>query len=61
MTIYPINKWGSFSIPPSGGFTTAGAFTKQLDLSRGLYLEAYGNDRKEEFKLMFMEVKVTKN
>ena len=61
LTIYPINKWGSFSIPPSGGYTTAGAFTKQLDLSKGLYLEAYVNDPKEEYKLMFMEVKVTKN
>ena len=61
LTIYPINKWGSFSIPPSGGYTTAGAFTQQLDLSKGLYLEVYGNGRKEEFKLMFMEVKVTKN
>ena len=61
LTIYPINKWGSFSIPPSGGYTTAGAFTKQLDLTKGLYLEAYGGDPKEEYKLMFMEVKVTKN
>ena len=58
---YQTKETTQHSIPPSGGYTTAGAFTKQLDLTKGLYLEAYGNDPKEEFKLMFMEVKVTKN
>ena len=61
LTFYPANKWGSFSIPPSGGYTTTGTFTRQLDLTKGLYLEVYGGDPKEEYKLMFMEVKVTKN
>ena len=61
LTFYPANKWGSFSIPPSGGYTTAGTFTQQLDLTKGLYLEVYGTDPNEEYKLMFMEVKVTKN
>ena len=61
LTFYPANKWGSFSIPPSGGYTTAGAFTRQLDLTKGLYLEVYGGDVNEEYKLMFMEVKVMKN
>ena len=61
LTFYPINKWASFSIPPSGGYTTAGTFSKQLNLTKGLYLEAYGDDAIEEFKLQFMEVKVTKN
>ena len=33
-----------------------------MDLTKGLYLEAYGDDDlNEEYKLMFMEVKVTKN
>ena len=62
LTFYPANKWSSFSIPPSGGYTTTFMFTKQLDLTKGLYLEAYGgDDPNEEYKLMFMEVKVTKN
>ena len=61
LTFYPINKWASFSIPPSGGYTTAGTFSKQLNLTKGLYLEAYGDNANEEFKLQFMEVKVTKN
>ena len=61
LTFYPANKWGSFSIPPSGGYTTAGTFIQQLDLTQGLYLEVYGTDANEEYKLMFMEVKVTKN
>ena len=62
LTFYPANKWGSFSIPSGGGYTTAGTFTRQLDLTKGLYLEVYGdNDPNEEYKLMFMEVKVTKN
>ena len=61
LTFYPLNKWGSFSIPPSGGYTTAGTFTRQLDLTKGLYLEVYSNDVNEQYKLMFMEVKVTKN
>ena len=39
----------------------AGTFTRQLDLTKGLYLEVYGNDANEEYKLMFVEVKVTKN
>ena len=61
LTFYPMNKWGSFSIPPSGGYTTVGTFTRQLDLTKGLYLEAYGDHVNEQFKLQFMEVKVTKN
>ena len=61
ITFYPINKWASFSIPPSGGYTTAGTFTQSLDLTKGLYLEAYGGDANEEYKLQFMEVKVMKN
>ena len=61
LTFYPINMWGSFSIPPSGGYTTARIFTRQLDLTKGLYLEVHGNDVNEQYKLMFMEVKVTKN
>ena len=61
MTFYPIHKWASFSIPPSGGYTTAGTFTRQLDLTKGLYLEAYGDGASEEFKLQYIEVKVTKN
>ena len=61
LTFYPVNKWASFSIPPGGGYTTAGTFTQQLDLTKGLYLEVYGGDANEEYKLMFMEVKVTKN
>ena len=61
LTFYPINKWASFSIPPSGGYTTAGTFSRQLNLTKGLYLEAYGHDVNEEYKLQFMEVKVTKN
>ena len=61
LTFYPVNKWVSFSIPPSGGYTTAYTFTRQLDLTKGLYLEAYGDDLTEEYKLKFMEVKVTKN
>ena len=61
LTFYPVYKWASFSIPPSGGYTTAGTFSGQLDLTKGLYLEAYGDDLNEEYKLMFMEVKVTKN
>ena len=62
LTFYPVNKWASFSIPPSGGYTTAGTFTRQLDLTKGLYLEAYGDDDpNEEYKLKFMEIKVTKN
>ena len=36
-------------------------FTRQLDLTKGLYLEVYGTDANEEYKLMFMQVKVTKN
>ena len=61
LTFYPVYKWASFSIPPSGGYTTAGTFSRQLDLTKGLYLEVYGADLNEEYKLMFMEVKVTKN
>ena len=61
ITFYPINKWASFSIPPDGGYTTAGTFTQSLDLTKGLYLEAYGDTKNEEFKLQFMEVKVFKN
>ena len=61
ITFYPIHKWASFSIPPSGGYTTAGTFTRQLDLTKGLYLEAYGDNANEQYKLQFMEVKVTKN
>ena len=61
LMFYPINKWASFSIPPSGGYTTAGTFSRQLNLTKGLYLEAYGHDVNEEYKLQFMEVKVTKN
>ena len=61
LTFYPVNKWGSFSIPPSGGYTTAGTFIKGLELSKGLYLEAYGNNVNEQYKLMFMEVKVIQN
>ena len=61
ITFYPVNKWASFSIPPSGGYTTAGTFTRQLDLTKGLYLETYGDSVNEEFKLQFLEVKVTKN
>ena len=61
LTFYPMNKWGSFSIPSSGGYTTAIRFTRQLDLTKGLYLEVYGGDANEEYKLMFMEVKVTRN
>ena len=61
LTFYPVNRWGSFSIPSSGGYTTAAAFTRQLDLTKGLYLEVYGHDVNEEYKLMLMEVKVTKN
>ena len=63
LTLYPVNKWGSFRIPPSGGYTTADTctFTRQLDLTKGLYLEAYGHNVNEEYKLMFMEVKVIKN
>ena len=61
LTFYPVNKWASFSIPPSGGYTTAGTFTRQLDRTKGLYLEVYGGDANEEYKLLFMEVKVTKN
>ena len=41
LMFYPVNRWASFSIPPSGGYTTAGTFTRQLDLTEGLYLEAY--------------------
>ena len=61
LTFYPANKWASFSIPPSGGYTTAGTFTRQLDLTKGLYLEVYGHGVNEEYKLTFMEVKVMKN
>ena len=61
VTFYPVNRWASFSIAPSGGYTTAGTFSRQLDLTKGLYLEVYGSDVNEEYKLMFMEVKVTKN
>ena len=61
ITFYPANKWASFSIPPSGGYTTAFQFKRQLDLTKGLYLEVYGDNLNEEYKLMFMEVKVTKN
>ena len=61
LTFYPTNKWGSFSIPSSGGYTMAIRFTRQLDLTQGLYLEVYGTDANEEYKLMFMQVKVTKN
>ena len=61
LTFYPANKWGSFSIPPSGGYTTAKTFTDQMDVTNGLYVEAYGNNVNEQYKLMFMEVKVTKN
>ena len=61
LAFYPVNTWASFSIPPSGGYTTAGTFTGQLDLTKGLYLEAYGNNVNEEYKLMSMEVKVIKN
>ena len=61
LTFYPVNKWGSFSIPPSGGYTTARIFTGQIDITKGLYLEVYGHGVDEQYKLMFMEVKVTKN
>ena len=61
VTFYPANKWRSFSIPPSGGYTTAKTFTDQMDVANGLYVEAYGNNVNEQYKLMFMEVKVAKN
>ena len=32
-----------------------------MDVTNGLYVEAYGNNVNEQYKLMFMEVKVTKN
>ena len=61
LTFYPLNTWASFSIPPSGGYTTAGTFIKRHELTKGLYLEAYGNNVNEQYKLMFMEVKVIQN
>ena len=61
ITFYPINKWASFRIPPSGGYTATGTFTKQLDLTKGLYLEVYGDSANEEYTLKFMEAKVIKN
>lgn len=61
LTFYPINKWASFSIPPLGGYTAAGTFMSQVDVTNGLYLEAYGSETEEEYKLMFIEVKVIRN
>ena len=52
---------GPPSAPPNGGYTTAATFSRQLDLTKGLYLEVYGHDANEEYKLQFMEVKVMKN
>ena len=59
ITFYP-NKWASFSIPPDGGYTTAATFTRQLDLTKGLYLEVYYCDIINE-KYKIMEIKVFKN
>ena len=61
LTFYPINKWASFSIPILGGYTAAGTFMSQVDVTNGLYLEAYGSEADEEYKLMFIEVKVIRN
>ena len=33
----------------------------QVDVTNGLYLEAYGSEADEEYKLMFIEVKVIRN
>ena len=61
LTFYPTIGWASFSIPPSGGYTTAGTFSGQLNLTKGLYLEVYGGYATEHYKLQFMEATVTKN
>ena len=62
ITFYPNNKWASFSIPPDGGYTTAATFSRQLDLTKGLYLEVYcGDIIKKEYKIQLMEDKVFKN
>ena len=61
VTLRPKQQWGSFHITKGGGFTAAANFTTKLDVKQDLFVELYGHDEEEEYKLEYMEVEVTRN
>ena len=61
VTYKPARQWGSFHLPTNGGFTAASTFTSKLDVTQGLFVELYGNNANEEYKLEYMEVEVTRD
>ena len=61
VTLRPKQQWGSFHLTKGGGFTAAATFTTKLDVKQGLFVELYGPDVEEEYKLEYMEVEVTRN
>ena len=44
-------RWASFSIPEGNGFTASGTFDRQLDFTRGLNIEIYGDNAGEQYRL----------
>ena len=61
LTFYPSEQLGTFHIIPDGGYTTVGSFTKNLNLTQGLFLEVYGDNANEEYLLQYMQVEIKAN
>ena len=51
-------RWASFSIPEGNGFTASGTFDRQLEFTRGLSLEIYGDDAGEQYRLGLINLEI---
>ena len=51
-------RWASFTIPDGNGFTASGIFDRQLEFTRGLFMEIYGDHAGEEYRLSHILVEV---
>ena len=61
LTFYPSEQLGTFHIIPDGGYTTVGSFTRKLDLTKGLFLEVYGDDIDEEMLIQYIHMEIKAN
>ena len=51
-------RWASFTIPDGNGFTASGVFDRQLEFTRGLNIEIYGDHAGEEYRLSHILLEV---
>ena len=51
-------RWASFSIPEGNGFTASGTFDRQLEFTRGLNMEIYGDHEGEQYRLSHIVLEI---